>query len=86
MPPAAVPISPVGPVAAATMVFRENGQVRVAAIVKATFAFVHHGPMRLVAPEAIFTKEAHRMNNPTRSIVAASDLVPRLPGAGKNLT
>ncbi len=81
MPPASVPITPVGAVAAATMIFRESGQTRVVAIVKATFAFVHHGPMPLVAPEPILSKEAHRMNNPTRSIVATSDLVPRLPAA-----
>ncbi len=79
--PVAVPVSPVGPVAAATLVFRENGVLRVAAIVKASFAFTHHGPMRIAPPEPIFTREVHRMNNPTRSIVATSDLVPRLPGA-----
>ncbi len=79
--PASVPVSPVGPVAAATLVFRENGQLRVAAIVKASFAFTHHGPMRVAPPEPIFVKEVHRMNNPTRSIMATSDLVPRLPGA-----
>ena len=77
----AVPISPVGPVAAATMVFRENGVLRVTAIVKATFTLVHHGLMTITQPEPIFTREAHRMNNPTRSIVATSDLVPRLPAA-----
>jgi hypothetical protein len=81
MPPAAVPVTPLGPVAAATLVFRENGSLRVAAIVKATFAFAHHAHLCFAQPEAIFAREAHRMNNPTRSIVATSDLVPRLPGA-----
>ncbi len=79
--PVAVPVSSVGPVAAATLVFRENGVLRVAAIVKASFTFTHHGPMRIAPPEPIFAREVHRMNNPTRSIVATSDLVPRLPGA-----
>jgi hypothetical protein len=84
-----VSISPVGPVAAATVAFRENGGLYVTAIVKATFAFAHpaaasgDGPtiMTLAQPEPIFTREMHRMNNPTRSIVATSDLVPRMPAA-----
>jgi hypothetical protein len=80
MPPSAVPIVPVGPVAAATLIFRENGLVNVAAIVKASFAFEHHGPMSPAQPEPLFTREVHRMNNPTRSISATSDLTPRLPG------
>jgi len=80
MPPA-VPIAPVGPVAAATMIFRENGLVSVVAIVKATFSFEHHAPMSIAQPEPVFAREVHRMNNPTRSIAATSDLVPRLPGA-----
>src|SRR5262245_23237021 len=79
MPPNAVPIAPVGLTTAATMLFRENGNLHLAAIVKATFAFSHHGPMHLAQPEPIFTREAHRLNNPTRSIAATSDLVPRLP-------
>lgn len=79
MPKVAVSIAPVGLVAAATMLFRENGNLHVAAVVKATFTFSHHGPMRATQPEPIFTREAHRLNNPTRSIVATSDLVPRLP-------
>lgn len=81
MPPAAVPIVPVGPVAVATMVFREAELLNVVAIVKATFAFEHHGPMRPAAPEPVTPHEVHRMNNPTRSVSATSDLVPRLPGA-----
>ncbi|MEZ4302286.1 MAG: DUF2169 domain-containing protein, partial [Polyangiaceae bacterium] len=81
MPPAAVPIAPVGPVSAATMLYRENGLLHLVAIVKATFAFAHHGAMGIAPAERMYTREVHRMNNPTRSIIATSDLVPRLPGA-----
>src|SRR5688572_13876084 len=79
MPPP-VPITAVGPVAAATLLFRENGLFYLAAIVKATFSFAQPAQMVFATPEPIFTREVHRMNNPTRSIVATSDLVPRLPG------
>ena len=55
MPPA-VPITPVGPVTAATMIFRENGLVHVAAIVKATFSFEPGTAMRVAQPEPILTR------------------------------
>lgn len=77
----AVPIFPVGPTAAWTVLFRENGVTHVTAVVKATFAFSYQGPMRPVQPEPILVAEAHRFNNPTRSIVATSDLAPRIPAA-----
>ncbi|MBK8254294.1 MAG: DUF2169 domain-containing protein [Polyangiaceae bacterium] len=80
MPPFSVSIAPVGPVSVATMLVRENGQLSVVAIVKASFSFEHHRAMSLAPPEPIVTREIHRMNNPTRSVVATSDLVPRLPG------
>lgn len=74
-----VPITSVGPVASATMLFRESGLLHVTAIVKASFAF--GAPMTVTAPEPIHPREVHRMNNPARSISATSDLVPKLPGA-----
>lgn len=76
---APVPIFPVGPAAVATVLFRENGVVHVVAIVKATFTFSYQGPMQPGRPDPIVTAEVHRLNNPTRSIVATSDLAPRIP-------
>lgn len=78
---ASVPIFPVGPAAVATVLFRENGVVHVVAIVKATFTFSDQGTVRLGRPDPIVTAEVHRLNNPTRSIVATSDLAPRIPAA-----
>ncbi|WP_437675016.1 DUF2169 family type VI secretion system accessory protein [Sorangium sp. So ce131] len=71
-----VAISPVGHVAAATVVFRVSGQLRVAAVVKASFAMVQDRDMLLTEPDPLVPVDMHRDNNPAASLVASSDLVP----------
>jgi hypothetical protein len=71
-----VEIHPIGRTAAATLAWRHRGRLRISVIVKATFAFVVDGPMRLVAPDEILASDAHHGGDPARSLRAASDLVP----------
>ncbi|WP_437310833.1 DUF2169 domain-containing protein [Sorangium sp. So ce388] len=60
----------------ATVVFRVAGQLRVAAVVKASFAMVQDRTMVLTEPDPLVTTDLHRDNNPGASLVAATDLVP----------
>ena len=76
-----VPIEPVGLVSCATVVWRHGGELRVTAIAKATFTFAPDGAVHLASPEPIQAEEMHAKNNPTRSILAASDLASYVPAA-----
>jgi hypothetical protein len=69
-----VEIRPVGLASCGTLVWRYRGQLRVTAIVKATFAFVPGAKMRLLPPD-----DLHRAPVPwdaRKSLWAESDLVP----------
>ncbi|EYF00524.1 Hypothetical protein CAP_0506 [Chondromyces apiculatus DSM 436] len=74
-------VTPVGPVAATSVVWRMGGQLAVTVIVKATFAMVPDAAMELADPDPIVTAEIHHAGSPARSIRAASDLAPFLPRA-----
>jgi hypothetical protein len=69
---------PIGQVTCAALPWRTRGQLRVSAIVKATFAFVPDSAMRQVDPEPLFAAEVHHQDSPVMSIRAASDLSPEL--------
>jgi hypothetical protein len=79
--PPRVAITAIGRASVATLVFRASGQLRVAAIVKATFSMVQDRAMERAQPEPIFTADQHRDGDPTKSVIAASDLVPYRPRA-----
>ncbi|AUX25720.1 uncharacterized protein SOCEGT47_062690 [Sorangium cellulosum] len=60
------------------MVWRFRGELRVTAIVKATFAFAQNTAMPRVAPQEIFRAEIHHGALPSRSVRFTTDRVPRL--------
>ncbi|MFT3772023.1 MAG: DUF2169 domain-containing protein [Minicystis sp.] len=71
-----VAIQSSGPVSSATVLYRHRGQLRLTAVVKATFALVADGIMERVAPEEIRRHDEHHDRDPRRSLRAASDLAP----------
>lgn len=66
----------VGKTAATAIAWRFKGELRVTALVKATFAFANDAAMARVEPQAIFRAEVHHGGGPNRSIRFTSDLVP----------
>ncbi|MFT3768007.1 MAG: DUF2169 domain-containing protein [Minicystis sp.] len=66
----------IGDTATSAITWRFKGELRVTAIVKATFAFANDGPMPRVAPQPIVEDEVHHARNPMRSISLAGDLAP----------
>jgi hypothetical protein len=72
-------ITATGSCAGATLAFRVGGQLRVTAVVKATFALAPDRPMVLVDPDPIVRTDEHRRPDPSSSLAAASDLVPYRP-------
>lgn len=67
---------PIGRCDAATVAWQLKGEIRVTAIVKATFAFAPDAPMPRVDPRPIIREDVHHSGNAMRSIVLASDLAP----------
>jgi len=80
-PPWPVEIAPIGPLAMGTGLFRMSGALRVMIVAKAGFRLVSGGVMTLESPPEVRVAEAHYGDNPTRSIRAASDIVPFLERA-----
>jgi hypothetical protein len=76
-----VETAPIGPLATGTGLFRMGGTLRVMIVAKAGFKLVPGGLMTLDSPPEIRVAEAHHADNPTRSIRAASDIVPFLERA-----
>jgi hypothetical protein len=76
-----VPIVALGSVAAATVLSRWRGTLRLTAIVKGTYAFAPHGEMAVSPPAGVVTRDSHHANNPMRSVRACSDLSPYLERA-----
>ncbi|AUX43473.1 uncharacterized protein SOCE26_049220 [Sorangium cellulosum] len=74
-------IAPIGRVAVATVAFAAAGQLRVAAVVKATFALVPDGPMALVAPLPVVRADEPHAGPPPRSLAAAAETAPYLARA-----
>jgi hypothetical protein len=71
-----VEIRPIGLAACGTVVWRFRGQLRVTAIVKATFSLVPGGAMELEDPDDIHVAEVHHDGDPAASLWAGSDLAP----------
>ncbi|MGK4002167.1 DUF2169 domain-containing protein [Sorangium sp. So ce1036] len=71
-------VTPLGAASAAAMAWRFRGELRVTAIVKATFAFAQNTAMPRVAPQEIFRAEIHHGALPSRSVRFTIDTVPRL--------
>ena len=69
---------PVGQAAVASVVFRWRGELRVTAIVKATFAFAQGGEMPLVAPLPIVVTGVNHERSPARSVRQSADVAPYL--------
>jgi len=67
---------PVGRTAATAIAWRFKGELRVTAIVKATFAFASDSVMARTDPQAILRDEVHHGGSPARSIRFTTDLVP----------
>lgn len=65
-----------GKSAAAAFAFRVAGELHVAMVVKATFQFVHQGPMVLVNPDPLVRADAYRGDNLAGSVTAVNDLIP----------
>jgi len=70
-----------GSATAATLAFRSGGQLRVTAIVKATFILSPDQPMLLVDSDPIVRADEHRDRSPTSSLLVAGDRVPYRPRA-----
>jgi uncharacterized protein YjbI with pentapeptide repeats len=75
-------IVPLNPVACASLLVRVGDELRAVVIVKATFALGHERSAWPIAPEPIVSADEHVADHPTNSLLAASELVPALPGAG----
>ncbi|WP_437288268.1 DUF2169 family type VI secretion system accessory protein [Sorangium sp. So ce406] len=71
-------MTPLGAATAAAVTWRFKGELRVTAIVKATFAFASDTVMPRVAPQEIIRAEVHHGARPSRSVRFTTDLVPRL--------
>ncbi|WP_438017690.1 DUF2169 domain-containing protein [Sorangium sp. So ce315] len=71
-------VTPLGAASAAALVWRFKGELRVTAIVKATFAFASDTVMPRVAPQEIIREEIQYGAMPSRSVRFTTDLVPRL--------
>ncbi len=67
---------PVGASTAAVIAWQFKGEIRVTAIVKATYAFAHDAVMTRVEPQPIFATDVQHGRNPTRSVRFTTDLVP----------
>ncbi|WP_437972936.1 DUF2169 domain-containing protein [Sorangium sp. So ce295] len=76
--------TPLGPSAAATVVWRLRGQIHVTVVVKATFALVPEGRMSPVAPDPIAADEQPDPSGQRLQI--ASDLAPYLDPCGVVVT
>ncbi len=67
------------PILCGAVVFRHRGQLRVTAVVKATFSLVEGATMTLAPPSELLVKDRFFNRNPSGSLEAASDLVPYRP-------
>jgi hypothetical protein len=74
-------VSAIGPTAVGSVLWDNCGQLHLSAVVKATFALRHDAPMVIAKSVALCDRDVHQDDDPTRSLVAASDLVPYRPQA-----
>ncbi|WP_438011122.1 DUF2169 domain-containing protein [Sorangium sp. So ce321] len=71
-------VTPIGAATAAAVSWRFKGELRVTAIVKATFAFANDTAMPRVAPQEIIRAEIQHGAMHVRSVRFTTDLAPRL--------
>jgi hypothetical protein len=76
MPTPSVPITPLGPITAATVPFRAHGRLQLTAIVKATFALAPEARMTIAVPDPILATEVPDPSG--RGLRSAGDLAPYL--------
>jgi hypothetical protein len=69
-------VIPVGKVTASLIAWGFKRELRVTAIVKATFAFAEDAAMPRAEPQPIWREEVHHRRSPTQSIRFTTDLVP----------
>ncbi|WP_437832517.1 DUF2169 domain-containing protein [Sorangium sp. So ce1153] len=81
-----VDVVALNPVSCGAVLWRAGGLLRVTVVVKATFALSADGDAALLAPEPIEREDRHHDEDPSRSLRAASETAPYLPGAGVVLT
>ena len=78
-----IPIVTTGgaPISVATTLYRHRGSLHLTVIVKARFAFAPDGAATILPAPAIVVRDRNYGRSAHRSVGAASDLAPRLPGA-----
>ncbi|MGK3988408.1 DUF2169 domain-containing protein [Sorangium sp. So ce136] len=81
-----VDVVALNPVSCGAVLWRAGGLLRVTVVVKATFALSADGDAALLAADPIEREDRHHDEDPSRSLRAASDTAPYLPGAGVVLT
>jgi hypothetical protein len=69
-------IAPIGPVALGSVRWSNRGQRHLSIVVKARFALRHEAPMVITGPSPLVERDEHRDGDPTKSLAAASDVVP----------
>lgn len=70
------PVAPIGPVALGTALWRMDSRTHLTIALKARFAFRHDTMMVVTSPVPLATRDQHIADDPTRSLVEASDMVP----------
>jgi hypothetical protein len=65
-----------GPVAMGSTLWRSRGRVNLTVMLKARFAFRHDSMMVVTSPAQLVHRDLHVEDDPTRSLVEASDVVP----------
>lgn len=74
-------VSAIGPTAVGSMLWNDHGQLHLSVVVKARFALRHDASMLVATAPTIDERDQHADDDPTRSLVSASDMVPYRPRA-----
>ncbi len=72
----ATSVAPIGPVALGTALWRMESRTHLTIALKARFAFRHDSMMVVTSPVPLATRDVHIDDDPTRSLIEASDMVP----------
>lgn len=79
-------VAAIGPTAVGSMSWHNQGKPHLSVAVKARFALRHDAPMLIAKSPQMVERDAHADDDPTRSLVRASDMVPYRPAADIWLT
>lgn len=77
----ATAVAALGPVAVGSLLWRHRGGMHLTAVVKAQFAMRPDRPMEVVDAPQLVARDVHEDDDPTRSLIEASDMVPFRPKA-----